>query len=110
MAAADDPSAIHRQSSDDRGPGALFLYAARRLEAVHVRHADVHEHDVGQLFASGLDGLTSGLGLTHDGEVLGLREHRRDALPHELVIVDEKDADRHRGDSRVDHTTAVQMR
>ena len=85
---------MHGEHHDSR-PGALFLDLLRRLESVHVGHADVHEDDVGQFAPGVLDRLPPGTRFAHDLEVVGLREHRGDPLPNELVIVDEEHPNGH---------------
>ena len=41
--------------------------------------------------ARGLDGLTSGSRLTNDLDAVGIEEHCRHALSHQLVVVDQQD-------------------
>ena len=85
---------MHREHHH-RGAGPLFLDLLRRLEAVHVRHPDVHEDHVGELAAGVFDGLAARAGLADDLEVVGLGQHRRDPLPHELVVVHEEHSNCH---------------
>ena len=73
----------------DRGARPLFLQLASRFEAIHVRHAHIHEHHVGQLASRDLERFAS---RTRDGDDLHVactREHGRDALTNELVVIDE---------------------
>ena len=81
---------MHRQH-DDRGPRPLFLELARRLEPVHVRHLDVHEHDVGQLAACNFQGFAPGARLGDHLDIARTVKHRGDALSNEFVVVHEQD-------------------
>jgi hypothetical protein len=67
--------------------------AARGLDAVDARHADVHEHDVGQCLPRARDRLGAVARLADDLDV-GLRaqDHAK-ARAHEALVVGEQDAD-----------------
>ncbi len=69
---------------------------ARRLDAVDVRHADVHEHDIWMEVARERDRLCSVRRLADDVDVgLGVQDHP-EAAAHESLVVREQDANRHR--------------
>jgi len=66
---------------------------ARRLDPVDVRHADVHQDDVGALAADELDRLAAVGRFTHDLHVrLRLDDHPK-ACAHERLVVGERDLD-----------------
>ena len=64
--------------------------------AVELRHADVHQHDVGPVEVDRAEHLAAVGGLGHHLEARRAGEHHPQAGAHERVIVDEQDAD-HRG-------------
>ena len=70
---------------------------ARRLDPVHHRHTDVHEHDVGLQGVSLRDGHLAVLGLAHHLDVVVGVEDHAEAGAHEGLVVDDEDADAHRG-------------
>ena len=74
-----------RRVGDDR---------ARGLDAVHHRHADVHEHDVGRQFARERDRLGAVGGLAHDLEVGRRVDEHAEAAAHERLVVGDEHADR----------------
>ena len=55
-----------------------------------LRHADVHQHDVGAVGVDRGEHLRAVLGLADDREVGGAAEHHRQAGPHERVVVDDE--------------------
>ena len=72
--------------------------APRRLEPVHRRHPDVHQHDVGPAATHGLDRLRAVRRLGDDAQVgLGLEDHP-EAGAHERLVVGDEDVDAHAGD------------
>ena len=68
---------------------------AGRLDAVHVRHADVHEHDIRIEFARQGDRLAAVRGLANDIDVGFGAEDDANAAAHERLVIREQDADRH---------------
>ena len=73
---------------------ALLGDALGGLDAVHARHAHVHEDDVGvQGPGLGQGGGAVG-GLADDGDVLLGLQHHAEAHAHERLVVGEHDADR----------------
>ncbi len=73
-------------------------------DPVELRHADVHEDDVGAVEVDRAEHLAAVGGLAHHLEALRAGEHHPQAGAHERVVVDEQDAD-HRG-SRARRTKA----
>jgi hypothetical protein len=68
---------------------------ARRLDPVHVGHADVHQHDVGALALGQRDGLGAVAGLADDLHVLlGVEDHA-EAAAHERLVVGDHHARAH---------------
>ena len=66
----------------------------RGLDAVHHRHAHVHQHDVGVLVMAHLQRLGAVGRGPDDGEVgLGVEQHGEPG-PHDLLVVDHDDAHR----------------
>ena len=64
---------------------------ARRLEAVHLRHADVHEDDVGLLARDEVDGFGAVRRLADDLDVVGRPQQHREAAAHERLVVGDRD-------------------
>ena len=65
------------------GPGDL----PGRLDAVHPRHADVHQHHVGLQRPHLVEGLQAVPGLADDREVLlGLQDHPEAGAQQRLVV------------------------
>ena len=71
---------------------ALARQPPRRLDAVHARHADVHQHDVGRVGLGGRDRLLAGARLGHDLDRAGRLEHRLEAGAHHRLVVGDDDA------------------
>ena len=67
----------------------------RGLEAVHDRHADVHQHDVGALAGHERHRLGAVGGLTDDLDVGLTVEQHREAAAHERLVVGDDHPDRH---------------
>jgi hypothetical protein len=65
-----------------------------RLDAVDVRHADVHDDDVRVRTQDELDRLAAVLRLTDDLDVVGGIEHRANAAAHDRLVVDDDDLER----------------
>ena len=78
------------------GERQLLLDDARRLEAAHERHAQVHQHHVGLQLAREPNAARAVRGLTDDGHTL-FGEDGADALAIGLIVLDQQDA-RPRGD------------
>ena len=86
------------QDEDLRGVGPRGD-PGRRLGAVHDRHPQVHEHDVGTQPRHQRERLGAVGGLADHLEVALLAEHRDHAGPHQGVVVDDEQPD-HRGTTR----------
>ena len=85
---------IQIERGEDQDPGSLPVgQAASGVDAVHDRHADVHEDDVGVQGMGGLDGLSAVGDIGHDVDV-GFRLQDGDkALAHQCLIVGDDDPD-----------------
>ena len=68
---------------------------AGRLEAVHHRHPDVHQHHVGVLAGGEGDGLGAVARLADDLDVGLTGEQHREPAAHERLVVGDHDPDRH---------------
>ena len=79
---------------DDDVPEVVGDEVAGGLDAVHPRHLDVHQHDVGAGRAGPFDRLEAVGGLADDLDVVLDREDHREARPHHGVVVDEQDRQR----------------
>ena len=71
--------------------------AGRRLDAVHVRHRDVHQDDIGPQRGRLGDGLEPVGGIADDRELRPLMEHLSQRTPDRGVIVDDENPERVRG-------------
>ena len=74
--------------------------AVGRLDPVHDRHGDVHQHDVRLLVADELDRGTAVGGAPDDADAAVGRENRLERLREEAVVVGDHNADMvvgHRG-------------
>ena len=70
---------------------ALTRQAAGRLDAVHARHPDVHQHDVGAVRLGRRDRLLAGGGLGHHLDRAGRLEHGLEAGAHHRLVVGDDD-------------------
>ena len=68
-----------------------------RLDAVHHRHADVHQHDVGRCSLLSRTASAPSAALRDDGDVRLRVEQRGEPGTHDLLVV---------GDERADHDAA----
>src|SRR5260221_510928 len=64
-----------------------------RRDAVHVRHVDVHEDDVGALFLRELDGLIAAVRGRHDRHIRLETDELREVFARLRDVVDNEDAD-----------------
>src|SRR5205814_9973762 len=62
----------------------------RRLQAVHARHADVHDHDVRPAPLREGDRALAVARLADDADVRRPRQRQPQALAHDLVVVDDQ--------------------
>ena len=58
-----------------------------RLDPVHARHPDVHQHDIGQVAPRLLDGLLAGAGLGDDLDVAGALEQGLEPRAEQRLVV-----------------------
>ena len=68
--------------------------AARRLDTIHDRHLDVHQHNVNRVVGDELDGLGPVAAGPHAVHVARSRDELRDDAPHERVVVHDQETDR----------------
>ena len=61
-----------------------------RGDAVHLRHPDVHQHDIGPMLADGRNGPRPVVRLAHDLEVLGRGQDDPEPGAHQRVVVDQE--------------------
>ena len=92
--AQDELVGIEGRQDHDRGWIRLGMEQARRLDAVDLRHADVHEHDIWVVRVDGGEDTAPIVHLSDDVDVLRTREHHPQARPDKSVVVDEQDSDR----------------
>jgi hypothetical protein len=69
-------------------------HLARGGDAVEVGHPHIHQHDVGRPGADGRDGGPAVRRLAHHLDARITLQDRSQPRPHEVVVVDEHDADR----------------
>ena len=87
---------VERRQDQDPRRGVGGEDAPRRLEAVELGHADVHQHD-GRVEARRLvDGLEAVARLGDDLDVLLAGEQHAEAGANHRLVVGDEDADRHR--------------
>ncbi len=84
-----------RQDDDLEGPVGLFEDGSGGGKAVHFRHADVHQDDVGSVLAGGVDGFEAVAGFGDDVDVGLVVQDHGEAATHEGLVVDDDDADGH---------------
>jgi hypothetical protein len=58
-----------------------------------VRHADVHQHDVGARLAGQAHGLLAVAGLAHDGQTWCTVDDHGEAVPEQGLVVGQDDPD-----------------
>jgi len=77
-----------------------------RGDAVHARHSDVHEDDVGAQLAGSGDGVLSVHCLAHHLEVLLDLEDNCEAASHQRLVIGDQDGD-HPGSTELDRSTST---
>ena len=86
---------VEGRQHQDPGSGGPRRDPAGRLDAVHPRHAHVHEDDVGLHAGDQFDGRPAVLGLADHLHLLaGLQQHA-ESEPVHLLVVDQDDPDGH---------------
>ena len=96
---------VVRRAQEDDGRGVRLEDAARRLDAVHLGHVDVHQHEVRLERRGELDRLCARRRLAHELEALGAPQHRPGRHPEGRLVVDEQ-----HGDGRVHGHRSVPRR
>ena len=96
--AAEQRALAVRGEDQDRRVGHLLPDLLRRLEPVHAGHADVHDHDLRAAPLYERDRAGTVGCLTDHAHVRRARERQPQALPHDLMVVDDQARDllRHR--------------
>jgi hypothetical protein len=85
---------VRRQDDDlDRGVG--VPYGAGRLDAVELRHPQVHEDDVGLELAHQVERLTPVLRGAHRLDAGRRPQQQRQPFPNDALVVDHEHLDRH---------------
>src|SRR6185503_3460248 len=89
--------AVESGHDDDPGRVSVLLGEdlASRLEAVDIRHPDIHEHHVDPQTLSKVDRLPAVRGFSDYVDVRLRGEDHSEARPHELLVVRDQDADAH---------------
>jgi hypothetical protein len=84
---------LERRQDDDLHAGQVVLGgdAPGGLEPVHVRHPDVHQHDVSPLPPGQRDSLRPVGGLTHDFHVVGAVDQHAETGPDQCLIISQQD-------------------
>jgi hypothetical protein len=83
----------HRGDHDDAGFGVLADDALGGLDAFHLGHGDVHEHDVGTGALILGDGGAAVASLARDLSAEGL-DHLGEVAPREDGVIDDQEAER----------------
>ncbi len=89
-AAEQAPLAVGRED-EHGGLGQALAQDLGRLEAVHSRHADVHDHDVRTPPLCDRDRAGAVRGLPDDPDLRRAREGEAQAFAHDLVVVGDED-------------------
>jgi hypothetical protein len=79
---------LERREDDHLELGRRSEDLARRRDAVEVRHANVHQHDVRNELSDELAAAASVGGFAHNRDSVVAREHRAKAGAHQVVVVD----------------------
>src|SRR4249919_3774171 len=85
---------LHREDEHLR-VGRLVQNERSAFDSARARHDDVHHDHVGLLCAHLEDGIANVARLADDLDVRSRFEHAPEARPHDGVVVDENDPDRH---------------
>jgi hypothetical protein len=78
---------------EDRGVGMLLRELATGFEAIHFRHHEIHDGEVGRVFAPVLDSAAAVFGFADHNPVVLLFERGPKLGPNHRIIVNQKDAD-----------------
>ena len=90
----DPPPVGERRQDDDARPVLAAADRARGLDAVHDRHLQVHEDDVGVAVRAAVDGLLAVARDAHDLDAVAGLEQAGDPDADDLVVVGDQDTDR----------------
>ena len=64
----------------------MALQAAGRLRAVHLRHPQVHQHDIGPVLAGHANRFLAVRGSAHDVDVGQAVQQADQAFPHHAMV------------------------
>ena len=78
----DDHPRLRRDGQNER----------RRFDAVHPRHGDVHQNDVGMVKDDGGERLVAVRGLDDIGDLRHFRDESAQAAAHQGVVISEKES------------------
>ncbi|EEF24634.1 conserved hypothetical protein [Ricinus communis] len=95
--------ALVRGEHHDAGVGEFLADGDGGVDAVHVRHLDVHQRDVRLQAAIRLHGLHAVRGLLQQLHVVFIGDHAGDAFAEHRVVVHAQDFDRRSGHRRLVH-------
>jgi hypothetical protein len=84
---------VERRQHDHRRRVGLRAQQARGGDAVGLRHADVHQHDVRAMAIDGCEHPAAVVGFADHLDPGGSGEQHPQARAHERVVVDEHDPD-----------------
>ena len=100
---------VERRQHDHLGRVRPRADPGRRGDAVHARHPDVHQHDVGRVGVERRRHLVAVARLADDPQAVRAVEHHREAGPHQRVVVDDQDPDHagHGSDADTRNSVAV---
>jgi hypothetical protein len=79
---------------DDLCSGQEAFNLTRGFQTIHVRHGDVHDHDVWMLVLCFCYGVAAIDGFTTNGEGTLAGDDGTNSLPDDLVVVDNQDPHR----------------
>ena len=79
------------RTQDHEGLGQFFDDSPRRLDAAHLGHIDIHQHDIGVNLIRHVDRQQSVLGLADQFEALGTSNHRACGHTKRRLIIDNDD-------------------
>ena len=89
-------AAVRRKDHDVQSR--MFGFEFRdQLEATAIRKFEIEQHDVGTSFAHQRERLAGACGRPRDRDIRGVLEIGDDAVAHDRVIVDDRDADHRNG-------------
>src|SRR6476646_762932 len=90
----DPPTVGERRQHDDARAALPAADRARRLDAVHDRHLQIHQDDVGIAVPAAVDGLLAVARDAHDLDAVAGLEQAGDPDADDLVVVGDQDTDR----------------